>query len=453
MSAKLKICSSFLTFLLIFSSFIILNENVAYAQDSSSTNIETIDSAEFKQLAAARLEYKSVAFNAAESQGVTFDPATTKVFPDPNSTARPIKIVLDAVVKYSDTEDVNIKITSIVRAANGKDEFHIDGNSNYLMKLNNTGNSAIRDMKPNFEPANNAQLVHNLTVEGLGKIVPFHSDTDVNWKWPVFDFFYNGKDEKPYFGTDGRRVEGLDFGVNNPAVAKFYKSSASKLLISDDSSKFWAPNDPDWNVNREDADLYGLIVDTPQSSISYKVIIPLGAYSELDFVRADALPNKVTKWLDKKGNELKPAETGKTFGEQGSFTGYIFDKVVTSADGRSKEYIFVPELTTKWITDDEAPVDLRLSEKGKVTQKAGNFDGYEFVKTVTDKNGNVTHIFKKIVPPPAKPVPAPVKAEPVKAAPQPLAKTGASGSDILVYMSLFSLLGTLVLRTTRKYQN
>ncbi|NQN52885.1 hypothetical protein HPA12_11470, partial [Streptococcus suis] len=65
----------------------------------------------------------------------------------------------------------------------------------------------------------------------------------------------------------------------------------------------------------------------------------------------------------------------------------IFKKVVTP----------VKEVTTEWV--DESGNPLKDPTTGETPSEAGTIDGYEFVGTTTDENGNVKHIFKKVVTP------------------------------------------------------
>ncbi len=115
-------------------------------------------------------------------------------------------------------------------------------------------------------------------------------------------------------------------------------------------------------------------------------------------------------------------------------------------DGK-KTFVYAPEVETEWVDEDGKP--LKTPVVGQVTEKAGTVDSYEFVKTVTDKNGNVKHIFRKIVKPVPTSKPTP---KPAKPAAKSLAKTGSSGL-LLAYASLLSVLGAVAVRRTRKYRN
>ena len=130
------------------------------------------------------------------------------------------------------------------------------------------------------------------------------------------------------------------------------------------------------------------------------------------FVKTENLPNgdvkhvyekvttpvveKTTSWVDENGNPLKPEEKGTKV--PGEFSGYEFVRTVTDENGNVR-HIFKPvtripdeNRTTSWVDENGNP--LKPSEKG--TKEAGKVPGYEFVRTVVDKEGNLVHVFRKV---------------------------------------------------------
>ncbi|MBS9783770.1 hypothetical protein KGV55_00285 [Candidatus Gracilibacteria bacterium] len=103
---------------------------------------------------------------------------------------------------------------------------------------------------------------------------------------------------------------------------------------------------------------------------------------------------KTTKWLDENNEELKSSETGKTFGDKGSFDGYEF--VSEEVNGDEKIYKFKKIIkTTKWV--DENSEELKGSETGTGFGEVGSFDGYTFKEVNTSADGKIkTYIFKQI---------------------------------------------------------
>ena len=125
------------------------------------------------------------------------------------------------------------------------------------------------------------------------------------------------------------------------------------------------------------------------------------------FVETKTLPNgdteyiyeKVkpsTTWTDENGNPLKPSANGLV--DAGSIEGYEYAGTVVDEDGNVR-HIFkkstrIPatNVVTTWTDENGNP--LRPSENG--AKGMGTVEGYEFVRTVVDENGNIRHIFRKV---------------------------------------------------------
>ena len=104
---------------------------------------------------------------------------------------------------------------------------------------------------------------------------------------------------------------------------------------------------------------------------------------------------KSTTWTDEEGNPLRPPVNGIEV--PGEIPGYEFGRTVTDKDGNVR-HIFkktsrIPgeNRTTTWTDENGNP--LKPSENGTVD--AGKIPGYEFVRTVVEENGNVRHIFSE----------------------------------------------------------
>ena len=108
---------------------------------------------------------------------------------------------------------------------------------------------------------------------------------------------------------------------------------------------------------------------------------------------------KTTRWITVTGKTLKAPVVAPDFKPKDTFPGYEF--VETKVDGSITTHIYRPiekpvkKVTTIWVT-----------EKGKVLkprtdgeQPKENFDGYEFVRTDKDKDGNTTHIYRPVEKP------------------------------------------------------
>ena len=146
------------------------------------------------------------------------------------------------------------------------------------------------------------------------------------------------------------------------------------------------------------------------------------------FVETKKLPNGDTEHVyekvktshkDKEGNEIPnyPTEDGEQ--PKKDIPGYrfvetkklpngdiehVYEKVKTPTPTPAPTPTPVVEKSTTWVDENGNP--LKQTEKG--TKDPGSIPGYELVKTVVDKDGNVQHIFRKVTTPnqpvtPAKP--------------------------------------------------
>ncbi|WP_405053807.1 MucBP domain-containing protein [Streptococcus toyakuensis] len=139
------------------------------------------------------------------------------------------------------------------------------------------------------------------------------------------------------------------------------------------------------------------------------------------FVETKTLPNgdtehiyeKVkTSFKDKDGNEIPgyPTEDGEQ--PKKDIPGYRFVETKKLPNGDIEhvyEKVSTPlipqpnpgkQITTTWTDENGNP--LKPTEPG--SKEPGTIPGYEYVKTVTDPNGNIRHIFKKVeMPTPVEP--------------------------------------------------
>ena len=121
------------------------------------------------------------------------------------------------------------------------------------------------------------------------------------------------------------------------------------------------------------------------------------------FVTTNKLPNgdtehvyeKVTtSFKDKEGNAIPnyPTEEGEQ--PKKDIPGYEFVKTTTDKDGNvTHVYRKVVKKTTSFVDESGKPVS--PNEEGNQPKK--DITGYEFVTTTTDKDGNVTHVYRKVV--------------------------------------------------------
>ena len=105
-----------------------------------------------------------------------------------------------------------------------------------------------------------------------------------------------------------------------------------------------------------------------------------------------------TIWVTEKGEVLKPRTDGEQPKE--NFDGYEFVRTDKDKDGNTT-HIYrkvekpVKKVTTIWVTEKGEVLKPRTDGE----QPKENFDGYEFVRTDKDKDGNTTHIYRKVEKP------------------------------------------------------
>ena len=194
------------------------------------------------------------------------------------------------------------------------------------------------------------------------------------------------------------------------------------------------------------------------------------------FVETKTLPNgdtehvyeKVkTSFKDKEGNEIPgyPTEDGEQ--PKKDIPGYRFVETKTLPNG-DIEHVYekvstpaptpspVPQPTpgkqntTTWTDENGNP--LKPTEPG--SKEAGTVSGYEYVKTVTDPNGNIKHIFKKVEMPTSRPVEPSQPATPKYVEGQKeLPNTGTEDNNSLAALGLLGVLSGFGLVARKKKED
>ena len=194
------------------------------------------------------------------------------------------------------------------------------------------------------------------------------------------------------------------------------------------------------------------------------------------FVETNTLPNgdiehvyeKVkTSFKDKDGNEIPnyPTEDGEQ--PKKDIPGYrfvetkklpngdiehVYEKVSTPAPTPSPVPQPTPgkQNTTTWTDENGNP--LKPTESG--SKEAGTVSGYEYVKTVTDPNGNIKHIFKKVEMPTPRPVEPSQPATPKYVEGQKeLPNTGTEDNANLAALGLLGVLSGFGLVARKKKED
>ena len=112
---------------------------------------------------------------------------------------------------------------------------------------------------------------------------------------------------------------------------------------------------------------------------------------------------QITIWKDVDGNIIKTQENGKK--EHSVINGYVYDHSEEDKDGNTTHIYRKVNSTTSEVNEKQTSY---VDENGKAVQttKQGQHPqdkiaGYEFVRTETDANGNVRHVYRQVSQSPA----------------------------------------------------
>ncbi len=231
------------------------------------------------------------------------------------------------------------------------------------------------------EPVTGKKAEKKGTIEGYTFV-----KTTIDKKGNVTHIFKENKYKVSYIFTSETKEKQLPTAINdylpkdilnlkNGAIVKPILPTKKEVIVKDGKWIFKGYDKQELKINKSDDKFVGVWV----------------------FVE-----NKyTTNWVDEKGKVLKDPVTDKTTKEAGTIKGYTFVKTTTDENGNVthifKKVVVVveKEYTTNWV--DEKGKAIKDPVTDKTTKEAGTIKGYTFVKTTTDENGNVTHIFKKVV--------------------------------------------------------
>ena len=181
--------------------------------------------------------------------------------------------------------------------------------------------------------------------------------------------------------------------------------------------------------------------------------LPKDSFDGYEYVRTDVdkdgntthvfkpVKKVTTIWVTVDGKVLRERKEGAL--PKDSFDGYEFVETRVDEDGNTT-HIFKPvvkSIKTIWETVDHAKT-LRQWQDGE--QPKDNFDGYEYVTTEIDQDGNIHHLYKPVV----KELPKQPSKPEVKPTVQPqtakeLPKTGDAGMLTSMFGGLFAGTGFL----------
>ncbi|WP_105242525.1 MucBP domain-containing protein [Streptococcus suis] len=209
------------------------------------------------------------------------------------------------------------------------------------------------------------------------------------------------------------------------------KSPVTDTPTSPEGTSYDTTDNKPKTITTEDGTTYELVrVDGSENGK-----VEGGKTTEVTYVYRKVTPAKkvVTNHVDEDGNPIAPQEEGTT--PDKSIPGYEFTgKTITDEDGNTTHiYKKTPTKTviTKHVDEEGNPV--APQEDGTTPNKS--IPGYEYVRTVVDVEGNTTHIYRKVSNKPTPPATeTPVKPQPATPTPtadkaKQLPNTGEASSS------------------------
>ena len=172
-----------------------------------------------------------------------------------------------------------------------------------------------------------------------------------------------------------------------------------------------------------------------------------------DDVPATFEDGSTTKTIPGVGTYTVAPDGTVTFKPEPEFTGTAPSVTVVREDmnGTKASATYTPTVLpeTTFVDENGNPISGYPSEDGEQPKK--DIPGYEFVKTVVDANGNVKHIYKKVVTP--EQPEAPVKPAPAKENAPQLPNTGTEDHASLAALGLVGVLSGFGLIARKKKED
>ena len=159
-----------------------------------------------------------------------------------------------------------------------------------------------------------------------------------------------------------------------------------------------------------------------------------------------------TIWVTVTGQVLRERRDGTL--PKDSFKGYEYVETRVDENGNTT-HIFKPvvkSIKTIWETVDRAKTLRAWQDAEKAKDK---FDGYEFVRTVTDEDGNIHHLYQPVKvteKPVEKPVEKPIAKQAQPQTAKELPKTGDAGTMTSLLGGLFTMGGLLGFKRRKNHK-
>lgn len=208
-------------------------------------------------------------------------------------------------------------------------------------------------------------------------------------------------DNKVVFEITGgtlKRVNYYVFSTDETGASFRLTSKAAGKLAAD--GKSFGPETVTSSITTKDGKTNPTEVNTSLIRVNGATLTAKGVQEiiEKPVEKPTAKKEYITRWItivENKETKLKEDFTGDHIKDPEKFTGYVLKK--TEQDGNKTTYIYekTKSLTTRWANVDKPEENLKDPFSGDKTQDAGTISGWTFVRTDTDKDGNVVHLFKK----------------------------------------------------------
>lgn len=208
-------------------------------------------------------------------------------------------------------------------------------------------------------------------------------------------------DNKVVFEITGgtlKRVNYYVFSTDETGASFRLTGKAAGKLAAD--GKSFGPETVTSSITTKDGKTNPTEVNTSLIRVNGATLTAKGVQEiiEKPVEKPTAKKEYITRWItivENKETKLKEDFTGDHIKDPEKFTGYVLKK--TEQDGNKTTYIYekTKSLTTRWANVDKPEENLKDPFSGDKTQDAGTISGWTFVRTDTDKDGNVVHLFKK----------------------------------------------------------
>ena len=208
-------------------------------------------------------------------------------------------------------------------------------------------------------------------------------------------------DNKVVFEITGgtlKRVNYYVFSTDETGASFRLTDKAAGKLAAD--GKSFGPETVTSSITTKDGKTNPTEVNTSLIRVNGATLTAKGVQEiiEKPVEKPTAKKEYITRWItivENKETKLKEDFTGDHIKDPEKFTGYVLKK--TEQNGNKTTYIYekTKSLTTRWANVDKPEENLKDPFSGDKTQEAGTISGWTFVRTDTDKDGNVVHLFKK----------------------------------------------------------